>query len=911
MKHIKFVSSKNRKAFYFLLDAIFASMMLIGGLLIISEVVHKESYTSDIDYISKDILKALTVLTINDLNSTGNQFISEEILNGNITEFNYSVLEQVGEYWARNETGKASALLASVLSDTELSSNVEIAALNTYRTEYDLLYSSNHSSATKDLVASRRMISGIEKGLPISGSTSAAYLRKIVGKRTNSYAYFGGFLGQGNVSVALSLPRDFNSSRMIETTIKVETPGDFMIYINNQQCGTTFYGRADIVSVWDLSACNGLFSAGNNNISIKFVTSLNESYFSGGFIKLSYTTDTLTDILSSGYKRYHFSGVEGFINLFDSFAVQGIIRNLTINITFDSIYNVFLSIGNDTIFTVNGQNTTRNVYLKINDLDIPFRTVPLRLSVTNLSNITIVGEGQPSDSFIVTDVSGSMDDCSAQYINQTMCRYQYKQYSWAWWWSTVTCMYNNVSCNSNECGISPLYSTRNYQVINQSVCRTLLDLAKDADMLFVEVMLNSSTQHRIGLVDYSTNALYENLTNIISVLKSRISGYTANGGTCICCGMNYARNLINSSTKKRFIILLSDGEPNYYCSNYYDYTGNSDSSPGDYLSSGWAINASRLACQNNITVYSIGFGTSMSSEGHDILRQIACNESLYFNVTDVAKLSEIYRNLSQDILISANFTSQTVNVVGGFSQTKLYPESYIDIYYDDVSNISSQNKISLVMESAQFNGCSASILIPADILITDAYVTSYSGNHWTESLTINHNMVFNLSEYGLSYSLLGDPFIIQVPSLLIVPGAYNNITLRVADTPNNSTNCSANNTLIYTALVNSAISRSPVLRQSVGCIWDINFEDGQNSTSSIPMSYLGTERCYYTGALISYKDYDAYDVSVYNILQSLDFDDDGLVDINLNTADLEVIVTTVEAVPYLWGPSIIEARVWR
>jgi hypothetical protein len=43
----------------------------------------------------------------------------------------------------------------------------------------------------------------------------------------------------------------------------------------------------------------------------------------------------------------------------------------------------------------------------------------------------------------------------------------------------------------------------------------------------------------------------------------------------------------------------------------------------------------------------------------------------------------------------------------------------------------------------------------------------------------------------------------------------------------------------------------------------------------------------------------------------LDFDGNGLVDINLNTEDLEVIVTTVEAVPYMWGPSIIEARVWR
>jgi hypothetical protein len=111
--------------------------------------------------------------------------------------------------------------------------------------------------------------------------------------------------------------------------------------------------------------------------------------------------------------------------------------------------------------------------------------------------------------------------------------------------------------------------------------------------------------------------------------------------------------------------------------------------------------------------------------------------------------------------------------------------------------------------------------------------------------------------------------------------------------------------------VNVSIARSPVLQQSEGCLWHIDFEDGQSSSSSIPMSYSGTDECYYTESNISYKDYDAYDVSVYNIMHSLDFDNNGLVDINLNTEDLEVIVTTVEAVPYLWGPSIIEARVWR
>lgn len=88
----------SRKAFYFLLDALFASMLLLGGLLILSEVVDTNTSTSEIDYISKDVLNVMTVLTVGDMNASNhnNSFIVSEIENGNITDMSYSILEQVG-----------------------------------------------------------------------------------------------------------------------------------------------------------------------------------------------------------------------------------------------------------------------------------------------------------------------------------------------------------------------------------------------------------------------------------------------------------------------------------------------------------------------------------------------------------------------------------------------------------------------------------------------------------------------------------------------------------------------------------------------------------------------------------------------------------------------------------------------
>jgi hypothetical protein len=902
----------HRKGYYFILDAIFASILLVGGLVALSQYSTTPQHISESEFFSQDLLTVLSSIKIYELNETykNNSFVVSEIDSGNITNQENSVLEQVGEYWAIGQQDKARALLDSLMTQVDLDKNFEIIVSNAYRTDYDTIYNTSSMEDFETVTASRRMISGIEKGSPLSGFTSAAYLRKISGKKTNSYAYFGGFVGQGDINVMLALPSDFNGSKMLDAVIKVETSGTFELYINAQQCGSSYSGNANQISLWNIAGCNSSFNSGDNDIEMHFTSPLNQSYISGGFIKLTYMTDTLLEASTSGYKRYYFPSIDGFINLYDSFAVQGILNNWTINVTFNSLYDVFLTIGDDTI-TIPGQNDTRNIYLTQDAVNSIYSTVPLRMGVYNLSNITIIGQGVPSDSFLVTDISGSMDDCSGQYITTEMCRYQYKPYSWSWWWSTVTCEFNNVSCNSNECGVSPLYSTRNYQVLNQSNCLSLLDVAKEADSLFVDIIFNESTSHRVGLVDYSTNAYYENLTNIADILKSRIDGYSASGSTCTCCGINLARNLINSSVNKKFIVVLSDGEPNYYCSNYNDYTGINDGSIGDAVAIGWAINASKLACQNNITVYAIGFGTAMSASGHSVMQQIACNSSLYYNATDAAQLAEIYRNISMQILVAANFSSQIVTVVGNFSHTKLYPNSYIDIYYDDVSNISETGKLSVVRESDQFNGCSASIFIPSNIVVADAYVTSYSGSHWTDVLSVNDDVVFNLTNYGSNYDMLGDPFIIQVPALSLNSGVWNNISLRVGDSPFNSSTCSDNNTLIYTALVNVSIPRSPVLSQSEGCVWHMSFEDGQTAVSPIPSSYSGINQCFYNSTNISYNIYDAYDVSVFNILRSLDFDSNGLVDVNLNAEDLEVIVTTIDSVPYLWGPSIIEARVWR
>jgi len=893
----------SKKGLYYTMDSLLAGILLVGTILIISSSPFYEQKFEQKSFLSQDILVSMGELKIYELN---NSFIANEISNGNITDINKTVLEQIGEYWALNKTDKATTLLNLIINESlpaELGVKISIG---------DEYFTIQNISEHNNVATANRMISGIEKGKPLVGSSASAYLKKVRNKKTASYSYYGRFVGQGNITTKLELPEDFDQTRLISAELKIETKGDFELYLNSNKCGTTYSGQTGgIISYWDVSSCNNSFVSGTNNISIKFDSYLNESYISGGNFKVVYTTDTLKENTTYGYKRYYFPEISGFINLYDAIAAQGLIKNWTVNISFFNEYDTFLTVGNETVFVAPGSNVTQNiVYSKTNETLSPTQ-IPLRLGVVNLTNITLLDTGLPADSFLVTDVSGSMNDCGEYAdVEVEYCQYEYYQWwSWGWW---TQCTYSGT-CNDNECGVWAWGgNTRNHNIFNQttSTCvKTLLDIAKEADKLFVETITNDSSLHKTGLVDFSSNANpYTDLTNVKEVLDTEIDTYSSGGGTCTCCGINRARTLINESGNKKFMIVLSDGEPTYKCSSFTDYTGNSGNTTENRQ---WAIDAGQEACAQNITVYTIGFGESMTAEGHDVMRQIACNDSLYFNATNVTQLASIYQNISSQILVAANFTSQTINVYGNFSPSHIEPDSYIDIYYNPLLTEDSQSRLSVVIETDQFNSCNASIFIEPEIIVQDSFITSYSGNQWTKVVSANGLTIFNLSEYGDDYALLGDPFTIQIPTSSLVPGAYNNISIEVGETPTNTTPCSDNNTLIYTALINSSTSRTDAKEYAEGCNWIVETDTGEFINTTVPKSYSGSNNCSYTSSSISYNSEDAYDSAVYDLLRQLDYNNDGTIFIDIEENDLEIIIITTGKIPYMWGPSIFRAEVWQ
>jgi len=898
---------KNKKAFMFTLDAIFATILLIGGLLLISQYIVKEAPRESMQFVSTDLISALSEIKVGELNQT---YVSSYLMGSSNTELNLSIIEQIGTYWAANEANYAQNLSKFVLNDmlpSNMGMNILIGS--------DVLFEKALANETT-LFSSKRMITGIMQGAPLEGSTSSAYLRRINDKRTSSFAYFGGFIGQGNITFRVEdIPNDVSSNDVTSIILEVDARGSFDFYINGNFCKSFIPSNNNMTpNVWDVSECNASIISGTNKISLMFLSPLNESYVAGGFLKVNYKTDEMQNDFSSKIKRYYFPDVEGLINIYDSFYAQGIINSWIINLSFYNEYETFLVIGNETIFSREGRNYTQNVTYNKGGMSISPTTVPIRLGTRNFSNVTQIISGEAADTILITDVSGSMSNCG-QWIDQLMCGYNCR----SWWWQQ--CVYPG-SCNDEECGSCWIWSAYNHQIFNDSVCnKTRLEVAQEADKIAVDMILNASA-NQVGLVSYSTGVQdYTDLTNDKTGLNSAIVSYSAGGGTCICCGINKAKDLLLSSSQKRFMIVLSDGDATYYCNSFSDYDGSGiwggDGSGGSSSATdiNWSIESGQEACMNNITVYAIGFGNGMSSQGHDTMKKIACNESLYYNATDVDQLEDIYRNISEEILTSANYTSQTISVSGNFSTAYLSGDSYIELNYTPMFDEPKQNEISLKMQTGQFNNCNAVVDIPLGIRIIDAKVTSYSGYHWTNILKVNSNLVYNLSLYNENYPLVGDPFILQVPSELLVNGT-NTIYINTGDGPDNSTGCSLNNSLIYTALVPSSTYRSEVVEKTEGCTWTIQFEDDTNSTKVIPEDYTGNKTCSYTSTNYTLSDgafdpTDAYDVAVFNLLRTLDFDDNGKVFVNLDAEDIEIVITTVSSVPYLWGPALIKIGVWQ
>jgi len=838
---------KRKEAVFFSMDALIALAILIMGTLFIYPLTVTPNYDSQIHI---DVLESLSAIKIGDLNSS---YSASLIATGNITDLNKSVLEQLGEFYVLDKE-VARQLASSVFSEVNSTQNFGLWIGD------ELIYSSNFTpyDDSRNVLTERQVISGIQEGDSVTAFSGRAYLARSL---KNKYFYFGGYVGEGNLSALVEYSGEIKSAKM-----ELAITEDFEVFVNGILAGNFSGSSSPFIPVeYNLSIDN--FNNGTNIVEFRG-DNLN---IDGGFIKISYDEEAEF----GGYNRQYLPGIEGLINLFDGFKIPGQLNALDIFLNLTTNITIFFNIGNTTIYNSSTGGENAIVIFRDTDLaslldydELSERTVPIRIGIENASYVT--NFSRPADVFSVTDLSGSMTPEPAHCDGFNWCCFT----SPDWCESQETC---------EGCGRAWIpYEDK----IGEAIA---------ANNVFIDAILNNSG-NRVGLngyeSEYPTRHLhyYHELSNDSTSLHAEVNSWGPQGSTCICRGISIAVDglVANSSSEQfRSIVVMSDGMATQACDT---------SDPRQD-----AIDAACDAYNNHgIYVYAIGFG---SDADEATLQSIAAcgNGSYYYG--NVSSLTEIYETIANE-LIEASFFEQELSVLGEVD-TILYPDSFIQFDYDEPEL---PHGLITTTEKKFDDEYSGTFELPENSTIVEVYVASYSGSRWTDEVIVNGNVSYDLSSYGSEYLDLGDPYSVSVPNDYV--GQANIVNLTTGLSPLNSSEGSEYNKIIYTIVHGSNAAYSSLSSASEGCNWEIQFEDDNFLSAPIPQDYSGGEDCYYEVSKVGVSnENDARQTSVLNLLRLLDYDDDGRVDVEFGEDDLEITSSEVIGIPYDWSTEV-QVRTW-
>ncbi len=864
-----------KKAIFFSIDALIAIGIIFAVVLLAYPLVSNASQKSELH---NDILTTFSTIKISELDSSYAQSL---IADGSIKNLNNSVLEQIGEFYA-TDTEKAKLLAESLLYSISPKENIGIwfgttliAARN--MTPYE---------SANNIEAARQIISGIEGGKDITGYSARAYLSSSL---QSDYFYFGGYIGDGNISANINYNGTISS-----LGAEIAINEDFDLYINGIYSGNYTKPATELTpKKYSFPVEN--MHPGSNIIEFNPINS-EKLRITGGFIKIEYDKFPEYD----KPERRYISGVSGIINIYSGFHIPDTLESMDINLHFKSPYKMFVKIGDTTVFEnfsaseTTVQITDAHLATILNYSELSNTTSPLRLGLyaaTRAGNADVV---------IITDMSESMIDRLNSDINGV-----------------------NRSCTDPH-----LYDLDSNK----------MSLAKCLDKMVVDTILEIPG-NRVGMVAFygdegtpwKGRVVYDTLSSNSTYLNSRIDTYNPQGGTCICCGINSAYKMLNEMSnpnKRKYIIVMSDGIPTHTCQAASGCTGERTGLPSEEglwlgSSSGCfggtddcnvndcncaVTNTNWSACRANkdlnATLYSIGFGdiASCSLANYTLQSVAECGKGEYFTSNNATILEEFYTNISEDI-ISMSYVEQIANATGNFTNTMLYPDSYIEMEYK--KEVSPFGLIATT-ESQFVNATTGLFSIPENSSLVRATVISYSGPKWTAMVNLNGDIIYNASKYNYDLTLVGDPYAIRLPNSLIQENNF--VEVWRGTTATNITEGSIHNKIIYTILKNAS-SYSPICARASGCVWNIEFDDGTNSTINAPAEYSGAENCYYTSTSISYNENDAFQTAAYNLLRKLDLDSDSKVDIKFNEQSLAISSSQLKGIPYLWSTEV-EVRKW-
>ncbi len=509
----------SRKGVIFTIDALLAFMIILSLYILTINIdttplVLSSNY-EELHYQAEDAAQLLSL-------SKGTQLpesTKQEILSStNITAQNLdeSLLDIIGRLWAEGHSTLAENVTYGYLSSVfPQDINFEFSI-----TSEDITYliaSRGDLDLSEHVTSASRIVSGYKTNTTGRGYVARLNIESIHSQLFTDYIYFGGYVGEGNITSYIDLPQDFDS--LINITMELNVYENFRLSLNDQPAGIYYNGsmgggymRSD---KWTLNnSYYNYIQPGRNNISINFISD-NFGYIAGGYIALTYNVsnialadtsanNTVSDVL-------YLPGITGLINLYDSFYIPGNLTELNISLSILNNYTLYVKIADQEVYSTNNtgihiiDNSTISQFFESYNTNLSLKTIPIRIGMRN-----VTGLSQGSDVVLVTDVSGSMG------------------FNWPW------------STDDDDNGTDRM------------------SLAIKLDKNFVNTILGNDGQ-MVGLVSYesSTDSVIS-LTDDQTTLDNEIDGYNASGGTCICCGINSAGNLLTPDITYDRLITAGD-----------------------------------------------------------------------------------------------------------------------------------------------------------------------------------------------------------------------------------------------------------------------------------------------------------------------------------------------------------------
>lgn len=287
--------------------------------------------------------------------------------------------------------------------------------------------------------------------------------------------------------------------------------------------------------------------------------------------------------------------------------------------------------------------------------------------------------------------------------------------------------------------------------VSGSMSGTRLTNAKAADTLFVNTV--DTNYVHVGLVKYSTCPIYSadvlGLTDDKSVLNQTISSYVAGGWTNIARGLEFAIMELMSpraqETDRKFILLMTDGEANYYFDPGINGCLSSTS-----LARQRVLDMAQVAAENGIIIYGIAFGDDTGSSMELLQNASSITGGETYHVPTGAQLQQLYEQIAQTI------------------STAVYPEPIInnELPNGTIMGWSSNQGLN---QNATWNGSDCGIPT-ATCIDFKQVIQNAVDSCYTESCPI----IFDLESFELGRVKLFDLYIEVVPKANITCVDFEN-----------------------------------------------------------------------------------------------------------------------------------------